>query len=255
MGRLRKARKHIDREIMMMKLKTILPVLLFALLAVLSGCSEKTDSFSSSSDLFASSGEEASIPDGSETTAPPFNNEEESSASQESAQASLSSQRQSSLQEESRESSKTESRQSTPEKESSRENASVSSAVSERETITCTFSIDCKNAIGKLPPNLEAVLPSDGMILKSITVTCTENETVLSALKRICKEKNIAIESDFSGYVRGIAQLYEKDCGTNSGWMYSVNGVFPNIGAGAYRLKEGDVVAWRYTCEYGDTAS
>lgn len=239
----------------MMKLKAILPVLLLALLAVLSGCSEKANLSSSGSDAFDFSSEEISVSDGSETAEPTSDNEEGSSASQENAQASLNSQRQSSSQEGSREPSKAESRQSTPAKESSKETSSASSSASERETITCTFSIDCKNAVGKLPPNLAAILPSDGMILKSITVTCTKNETVLSALKRICKEKNIVIESDFSGYVRGIAQLYEKDCGANSGWMYSVNGVFPSVGAGAYRLKEGDVVSWFYTCEYGDTAS
>ena len=161
----------------------------------------------------------------------------------------------SSAQESAGEASKAESRQSTPIRESSKEASSGSSNASERETVTCTFSIDCKNAVGKLPPNLEAALPSDGVILDSVTVTCKKNETVLSALKRICKERNIAVESDFSGYVRGIAQLYEKDCGANSGWMYSVNGVFPGVGAGGYRLKEGDSVVWRYTCEYGDTES
>lgn len=235
---------------MMMKPKAILPVLLFTLLIVLSGCSERR-TFSDDSEETFLSNEEMFVSDESETAAPASNSEEKASASQESEQTSLSSQKQSSSQEGNRESSKAESRQSAPTKESS----SVSSAVSERETITCTFSIDCKNAIGKLPPNLKAILPSDGIILKSVTVTCMKNETVLSALKRVCKENNIAIESDFSGYVRGIAQLYEKGCGANSGWMYSVNGVFPNVGAGAYRLKEDDTVAWRYTCEYGDTAS
>lgn len=254
MGRLRKARKQIDREIMMMKWKATLPVFLFALSIVLNGCSERR-TFSDNSEKPFLSGEEAFVSDESETAEPASDSEEEASASQESEQSFLSSQKQSSSQEENRESPKAESRQSTPIRESSIESSGVSSAVSERETITCTFSIDCKNAVGKLPPNLEAILPSDGIILKSVTVTCTKNETVLSALKRVCKENNIAIESDFSGYVRGIAQLYEKDCGANSGWMYSVNGVFPNVGAGAYRLKEGDTVAWRYTCEYGDTAS
>lgn len=239
---------------MMMKPKAILPVLLFTLLIVLSGCSERR-TFSDDSEETFLSNEEMFVSDESETAAPASDSEEKASASQESEQTSLSSQKQFSSQEGNRESSKAESRQSAPTKESSKEGSGASSAVSERETITCTFSIDCKNAIGKLPPNLKAILPSDGIILKSVTVTCMKNETVLSALKRVCKENNIAIESDFSGYIRGIALLYEKDCGANSGWMYSVNGVFPNVGAGAYRLKEGDTVAWRYTCEYGDTAS
>ena len=37
-----------------------------------------------------------------------------------------------------------------------------------------------------------------------------------------------------SYYVEGINQLYEFDCGKNSGWMYSVNGEYPNYGASSY---------------------
>lgn len=244
----------------MTKLKAILPVFLLTLLVALSGCSEKVLPSSDGSGISDASGEETlaseeSLASEPETAEPASDSEDEATVSRPSAQASSGGPRQFSAQGGGSGTSKSESRQSTPAKESSKETSKVPSTPSEQETITCTFSIDCKNAIGKLPPNLVAILPSDGMILKSTTVTCKKNETVLAVLKRICKEKNIAIESDFSGYVRGIAQLYQKDCGDNSGWMYSVNGTFPNIGAGAYRLKEGDVVVWRYTCEYGDTMS
>lgn len=54
-----------------------------------------------------------------------------------------------------------------------------------------------------------------------------------------------------SYYVEGINQLYEFDCGKNSGWMYSVNGEYPNYGASSYNLKDGDKVEWRYTCNLG----
>ena len=37
-----------------------------------------------------------------------------------------------------------------------------------------------------------------------------------------------------------INQLYEFDCGKKSGWMYSVNGVFPNYGASSYKPKDGE---------------
>ena len=238
----------------MTKLKAILPVFLLTLLVALSGCSEKALPSSDASGEETPASEE-SLASESETAEPSSDSEEEETASRPAVQASSGGPRQSSAQSGGSGTSKSESRQSTPAKESFKETSKAPSAPSEQETITCTFSIDCKNAIGKLPPNLAAILPSDGMILKSTTVTCKKNETVMAVLKRICKEKNIAIESDFSGYVRGIAQLYQKDCGDNSGWMYSVNGAFPNIGAGAYRLKEGDVVAWHYTCKDEDTVS
>ncbi len=54
-----------------------------------------------------------------------------------------------------------------------------------------------------------------------------------------------------SVYVEGIHNLYEFDTGELSGWMYNVNGWYPNYGASRYQLKDGDVVNWRYTCDLG----
>ncbi len=54
-----------------------------------------------------------------------------------------------------------------------------------------------------------------------------------------------------SYYVEGINQLYEFDCGKNSGWMYSVNGKYPNYGCSSYKLEDGDKIEWRYTCNLG----
>ena len=46
--------------------------------------------------------------------------------------------------------------------------------------------------------------------------------------------------------------MYEFDCGALSGWMYRVNGWYPNYGCSRYQLKDGDVVEWRYTCDLGN---
>ena len=54
-----------------------------------------------------------------------------------------------------------------------------------------------------------------------------------------------------SAYVEGINNLYEFDVGSLSGWMYSVNGWFPNYGCSRYALQNGDVVEWVYTCDLG----
>lgn len=45
--------------------------------------------------------------------------------------------------------------------------------------------------------------------------------------------------------------LYEFDCGKDSGWMYCVNGWYPNYGCSKYTLEDGDTVEWRYTCNLG----
>ena len=55
-----------------------------------------------------------------------------------------------------------------------------------------------------------------------------------------------------SYYIKGINNLYEFDCGDGSGWMYRVNGWYPNYGVSRYALRDGDVIEFRYTCELGD---
>lgn len=124
---------------------------------------------------------------------------------------------------------------------------------------TCTFVIECKtilNNMDSLKSNKKEFLPADGVILKKTTVTFEDGETVFDVLKRICKENNIQMESSYTPgydnyYIEGINQIYEKDCGTKSGWMYCVNGTFPNYGCSDYKLKNGDEVEWRYTCDLG----
>ena len=124
---------------------------------------------------------------------------------------------------------------------------------------TCTFVIECKtilNNIENLKENKKEFLPADGVILKKTTVTFEDSETVFDVLKRVCKENNIQMESSYTPgydnyYIEGINQIYEKDCGTKSGWMYCVNGTFPNYGCSDYKLKNGDKVEWRYTCDLG----
>ena len=51
-----------------------------------------------------------------------------------------------------------------------------------------------------------------------------------------------------SYYIEGINNLYEFDCGNQSGWMYKVNGWFPNYGCSSYNLKDGDSIVWAFTC-------
>lgn len=58
--------------------------------------------------------------------------------------------------------------------------------------------------------------------------------------------------SDFgSVYVESIAGDGEFDHGSGSGWMYNVNGKYPNYGASSYDLSAGDRIQWRYTTNLG----
>ena len=132
--------------------------------------------------------------------------------------------------------------------------------VNKSKSYTCTFSIECStilNNLDMLDPDKLEMVPSGGVILKKTTVTFYEGESVFDVLQRLCKEKGIHMEAEWtpiynSAYVEGIHNLYEFDCGALSGWMYKVNGWYPNYGSSRYQLKDGDVVEWRYTCDLGN---
>ncbi len=131
--------------------------------------------------------------------------------------------------------------------------------VNKGKSYTCTFSIECStilNNLSDLEPDKLEMVPSDGVILAKTTVTFYEGESVFDVLQRLCKEQGIHMESSWtpiynSAYIEGINNLYEFDCGDLSGWMYRVNGWYPNYGCSRYQLAQGDVVEWRYTCDLG----
>ena len=130
--------------------------------------------------------------------------------------------------------------------------------INKDKAYTCTFSIECStilNNLENLDPDKLELVPSNGVILPPTTVTFYEGESVFDVLQRVCKEYNIHLEFSFtpvynSAYIEGIHNLYEFDCGALSGWMYRVNGWYPNYGCSRYQLADGEVVEWRYTCNY-----
>ena len=75
--------------------------------------------------------------------------------------------------------------------------------------------------------------------------------TVKDLSRDICRELGIPFVVTSDGYVQGINNLFEKDRGPESGWLYCVNGEFQKVGCGDYILKDGDYVEWRYTYDLG----
>jgi flagellar biosynthesis GTPase FlhF len=132
-------------------------------------------------------------------------------------------------------------------------------AVDKQQSLACTFSINCATILDNMDKFNEdklSILPPDGVILPRTTVTFYEGESVFDALKRVTQEKKIHMEFSNnplynSAYIEGIHNLYEFDCGELSGWMYKVNGWFPNYGCSRYVLRAGDEVEWVYTCDLG----
>lgn len=120
----------------------------------------------------------------------------------------------------------------------------------------CTITIRCDTILDNLD-NLddgkEAYVPANGTILATSSVEFEDGETVFDVLNRVCEYAGIQIEYSWtpmynSYYIEGINNLYEFDCGNESGWMYKVNGWFPNYGCSGYYLEDGDNIVWCYTC-------
>ena len=77
------------------------------------------------------------------------------------------------------------------------------------------------------------------------TFAFNEGATVYDALCALGLSVN-AHGSSYGTYVAAIGGLAEKEHGSTSGWMYSVNGVTPNTACSNYVLSNGDNVVWYY---------
>ena len=104
----------------------------------------------------------------------------------------------------------------------------------------------------------EKYVPENGMILEETEYVLRPDDTVFDILQRTVQHNRIHME--FQGadenvfnsvYIQGINHLYEFSCGPLSGWMYMVNGEFPDYGVSRYELNDGDEVVFKYTCDLG----
>ncbi len=125
------------------------------------------------------------------------------------------------------------------------------------ESRQVTFQIQCKEILNKKElwkSGIEEIIPENGVFYTG-SCSYSEGDTVYDLLKRICTENQIALDSQYTPiygtyYIRGIGNLYEFDCGDESGWKYSVNGVLPSVGCSGYSLKNGDDVIFYYDYKY-----
>ena len=125
-----------------------------------------------------------------------------------------------------------------------------------QEGNVCTVTIVCDTVLdnlGSLDEEKAPYVPKDAVILPRTQVSFTEGDTVFDVLQKVCTAADVQLEYSWtpiydSSYIEGINHLYEFDCGSQSGWMYKVNGWFPNYGCSSYKLKDGDAIVWSYTC-------
>lgn len=94
--------------------------------------------------------------------------------------------------------------------------------------------------------------PKGKTYLPKTSYDFVSGETVYSLLTK----SGLRYEAKYYGmyggyYVQKIEGLGEFDKGAKSGWMYRVNGVYPEVSCSEYKLRAGDHVEWLYTADLG----
>ena len=125
--------------------------------------------------------------------------------------------------------------------------------------LTCTLEVRCDMLLGKLDqmaPEKAALVPENGILLETVELEFNGGESVFDVFRKVLREEELHFEyvdasAYDSVYIEGIGNIYEFDCGPQSGWMFSVNDVYPGLGCSAYTLADGDVIVFHYTCDLG----
>jgi hypothetical protein len=120
------------------------------------------------------------------------------------------------------------------------------------ESITPTKEVP-KAPITKVPeakkePNFIVKDDITGKVILSIYVSA-ENKTVAQITFSELDNNDISYKASGRGevvYFTMIANLKARGEGALSGWCYYVNGAKSSVSCGAYKLKPGDVVEWKY---------
>ena len=110
-----------------------------------------------------------------------------------------------------------------------------------------TLTIRCDTVKGRTDARY---IPDSAVILPETSYKIAENATVYDVLVQAAKENQLQLDCQGT-YVASISHLYEFDFGNLSGWMYRVNGAFPDVGCGEYQLSDCDRIEWLYTCDLG----
>ena len=95
--------------------------------------------------------------------------------------------------------------------------------------------------------NLELWIPTT-------TFEVDMNATVKDVLEKALEEYDMTCENETGNYVTSITfgadTLGEFSNGELSGWMYTLNGAYPDLGVAEQFLEDGDVIVWHYTDDY-----
>jgi hypothetical protein len=124
-----------------------------------------------------------------------------------------------------------------------------------------------KLTVGTPPVGYESMAKAPGFIVEPIKFPVERGSNAAQAIESLLYSKDIGIEytgsligSFYLAAIRdmddpsGDTWLREKEYGIEndpSGWMYTVNNVFPEVSAADITLSEGDVIRWQFSKDGG----
>ncbi|MGN0962557.1 MAG: S-layer homology domain-containing protein, partial [Clostridia bacterium] len=90
--------------------------------------------------------------------------------------------------------------------------------------------------------------------IEKTAYTVDMNSTVKDVLEKALSDNNMTCANKTGNYVSSITRngetLAEFSNGGYSGWMYTLNGKYPDLGVAEQFLEDGDVIVWHYTDDY-----
>ncbi|GAB1477298.1 hypothetical protein MASR2M70_21360 [Bacillota bacterium] len=120
---------------------------------------------------------------------------------------------------------------------------------------TATFNVTVKDSGGSVPLEKTVKITVRGSgksVIASNNAYVIESgkTTVMDVLKAVLSEAGKAYVVQGGAYVSEIDGLGEFSSGSNSGWMYYVNGIDPVKAANLYKLSGNEDILWTYTQDY-----
>ncbi len=86
--------------------------------------------------------------------------------------------------------------------------------------------------------------------ISKTSFTVSNNATVKDVLEMALTAKGYSWSNPSGNYVSAINGLAEFDNGSLSGWMYTLNGAYPELGVAEQYLNNGDTIIFHYTDDY-----
>ena len=113
-------------------------------------------------------------------------------------------------------------------------------------TVTATDVLENKSLF---PEEKLPLVPDDGIIFKNDSVAFNDGDDLLSVITKALQSDKVQYELQGGTYFIAFGNIYASDC-TYGGWMYTVNGALPEVGAAETKLADGDTVEFFYVCDY-----